>query len=144
MYFRLPPPHQAPSEQPPDAEPEKPVKTYARLLDTCRKKMSCNCCKRKPKAETSQDTPSVEVKEDEEDEKPKKISCFNCRKKKTVAEERLNLAESQATTTKTSCWEKLKCCRKTGENKGCCSRLKRKERWAKRMDSIMSEPTPKM
>lgn len=104
--------------------------------------MSCKCCKRKPKDEQSEETPSVELKEDDE-EKPKKISCFSCRKKKSDAEERVNLAETEAKTAKKSCWERLKCCRKNENSRSCCSRLKRKERWAKRMDSILSEPAPK-
>lgn len=142
FYYRLPPP-EAPTEQNPNTEQEKPVKSYARFLDTCRKKMSCQCCKKQPKTETPQEAPSVEIKDDD-DEKPKKVSCFNCcRKKKPDAEDRENLAETEATSAKKSCWERLKCCRKNEDGKGCCSRLKRKERWAKRMDSILSEPAPK-
>lgn len=144
LIFSLPPP-QAPIEQNPNVEQEKPVKTYARLLDTCRKKMSCKCCKRKPKAEKPEaEEPVVEVTEDEEGQ-PKKISCFNCRKKKAESEERVNLSENEATAMKKGCWERLKCCGRKNktEGKGCCSRWKRKEKWAKRMDSILSEPAPK-
>lgn len=84
----------------------------------------------------------VEVKEEEGEEKPKKVSCFSCRRKKTQAEECENLAEDCEKERK-SCWQRLKCCQKSADNKGCCSRLKKKERWAKRMDSILSEPAPK-
>lgn len=88
----------------------------------------------------------MEVKQDDEEEdeeKPKKVSCFNCRRKRAETEERVNLAESEAAAVKKGCWERLKCCRKQGDGKGCCSRLKKKEKWAKRMGSILSEPKPK-
>lgn len=104
--------------------------------------MTCKCCKRAPKEEAPQD-PASETKSEEEEPK-KATGCFSCKKKKTgeEAEERENLAESEATAKK-SCWERLKCCKKGESGEGCCSKLKRKKKWAKRMDSILSEPAPK-
>lgn len=86
-------------------------------------------------AEAKQDNGEEEEELEGGEEKPKKVSCFNCRRKKTETEERVNLAESEATAAKKGCWDRLKCCRKQGLNK--------KEKWAKRMDSILSEPKPK-
>lgn len=79
------------------------------------------------------------MENNETEEKRNIFSC--CKKKKTESEEQINIHDVEDAE-KTKCWDRLKCCRRNNKigSTQCCPLGTRKESWAERRDSIMSEP----
>ncbi|XP_017784920.1 PREDICTED: protein stum-like isoform X2 [Nicrophorus vespilloides] len=111
-------------------QPE-PSKTKCQMF---MEKLACARCKSK----------TDEI--NETDDKTKK-GCFSCLKKKKKEVEEIIITDTEGTIKKSlTVMDRLKCCRsnKIGDEvtTGCCGRKKRKDSWANRRDSILSEPTP--
>lgn len=131
IVFSLPPTNHTPPNEPEPAKPPEKTNACTRFLSTCRSKIPCKCCKK----ETEPQQPKEEQNEDDT-----KTGCFNCRKKKPD-QVQINI-EPQEDEPKKKFLDRLKCCgkNKVGDRTGWFSKVKRKESWAQRRDSILSDP----
>lgn len=97
-----------------------------------------SCCRKKRKTESAQKIcPDDDVA---------KAGCFSCCRK-AKRKDRITVNVEEVDAQKKSCWDRLKCCRtnKVGDKskgKWWSKSKEKKDSWADRRDSILSDPKP--
>lgn len=142
----MPPSNHSPPNEPESTESDgKKSNACIRFFTSIKSKFSRNKenDNKKSVVSTSESQPRGN-EEGETDGDSEKTGCFSCgnKKIKKKSEVRINI-EDEDEEPKKSCLERMKCC---GKNKvgdtSCFPSGKRKDSWAERRDSILSDPPP--
>lgn len=147
LDYSLPPTNNTPPNEPENTENDgQKSNACIRFFSSVKNKLTRNNNNKDVTKKTSvKSTESKPNSEDTENES-EKTGCFRCGggKKKKKSEVRINIEDEDDDGTKKSCLDRLKCCgkNKVGDNTSCFPTGKRKNSWAERRDSILSNPPP--